>query len=476
MDDGTTYVEPVPTDPLEWMKLLEKRLNTDQRALSIYNDYYEGKHPLSFVTPKFRDAFGMSFQEFADNWCQVVPDAVEERLNVEGFRIGSSREADKRAWKIWQANQLDSESQLAHSEALINGRCYVLVWEDPDDEKVPVITVEHPTEMTLVSAAGDRRRRLAAMKRWIDDSGYVYGTLYLPDHVYKFQSEQKVRSTTITGTRRWVPRTMPTGETNILDNPLGKVPVVALENRPRLLTRGVSEIRNVIPIQAGINKLVMDMFVAAEFAAAPQRWATGLEVPKDPLTGQKMDMFKQMLDRFWLNPDADGKFGAFPTADLSNFATAIEMLVMHVASQSRTPPHYFNSFKGQFPSGESIKSAETGLVAKTRRKMRPFGEAWEQVMRLAFDVIGDRRARVTDSETIWADPESRSESEHIDALLKQKAFGVPDEILWEKAGYSPQEIERMKAINAALPPVEPTDPETTPEGRDAPGERSSRDG
>jgi hypothetical protein len=452
--DGMNY-EPVPTTPLEWMKRLEKKLNADQRDLSIYNDYYEGRHPLSFVTPKFRDAFGLSFREFADNWCQVVPDAVEERLNVEGFRVGSSAAADKRAWRIWQANQLDSESQLAHTEALINGRCYILVWEDPDDPKVPAITVEHPTEMALITASGNRRRRLAALKRWVDDSGYVFGTLYLPDGLYKFQSENKVRSTTLTGTRSWVPRQGVDAE---LDNPLGVVPVIPLENRPRLLGCGVSEIANVIPIQAGINKLVMDMFVAAEFAAAPQRWATGLEIPKDPLTGQPIEMFKTMLDRFWNNPDKEGKFGAFPTADLGNFVNVIEMLVMHVASQSRTPPHYFNSFKGQFPSGESIKSAETGLVAKTRRKMRPFGEAWEEVMRLGFLVIGDsRRARVTDSQTIWADPESRSESEHIDALLKQKAFGVPDEILWEKAGYSPLEIERMKAINAAAPPDDAPD-------------------
>jgi hypothetical protein len=121
------------------------------------------------------------------------------------------------------------------------------------------------------------------------------------------------------------------------------------------------------------------------------------------------------------------------------------MLVQHVASQTRTPPHYFY-LRGQFPSGESIKSAETGLVAKAKRKMRHFGEGWEEVIRLAFSVMNDDRADIVDAETIWGDPESRSESEHIDAVVKKLALGVPQQQLWEDADYTPQQIDRFHAM------------------------------
>jgi len=454
-----------PTTPLEWLAKLDKQLNRSQRALSIYDDYYEGRHPLAFATPKFRDAFGIAFREFADNWCDLVVDAVEERLNVEGFRLGANTEGDKRAWKIWQANQLDAESQLAHTEALINGRSYVLVW-DGDTPGVPSITVEHPTEMVCATAAGNRRIRTAALKRWLDDSGYIFATLYLPDGIYKFRSRAKLPTNRISSVSntRWVPREL-SSEVWPLPNPLGVVPVVPLHNRPRLLQPGVSEIAKVIPIQNAINKLVMDMIVASEFGAAPQRWATGLEVPKDPITGQPQEVFKTMLDRLWTTKNKDVRFGEFGATDLTNFTKGIELLVQHIASQTRTPPHYFY-LSGQFPSGESIKSAETGLVAKTRRKMRHFGEGWEEVMRLSFLVIGDRRrASVTDSEVIWRDPESRSEAQHMDAVIKLKLLNIPDEILWERAGMSPQEIGRMQLLRAeavasgeapAGPPVEPT--------------------
>ena len=54
------------------------------------------------------------------------------------------------------------------------------------------------------------------------------------------------------------------------------------------------------------------------------------------------------------------------------------MLIQHVAAQTRTPPHYLLGAMGSFPSGESLKATETGLVAKVRRKMLSFGEGWEE--------------------------------------------------------------------------------------------------
>lgn len=444
--------------PEWWLRRLETQLAARQAELRRYDEYYEGDHRLLFATAKFREAFAGLFSEFADNWCDLVVDAVEERLNVEGFRLGGKGDesGDKKAWSVWQANHLDAESQVAHTEALICGEAYTLTWAGQDGQ--PLITVEHPTEVVVAHAPGGRVRT-AALKAWVDDDGYRYATLYLPDGLFKFRSrsrpakvEESGRTRTVVGSRTtWEPREVD-GETWPLPNPLGVVPVVPLVNRPRMLRAGVSEIKKVIPLQDAINKLVADMIVASEFGAAPQRWATGLEVPTDPETGQPVAPFKSMVDRMLTSKRDGTRFGEFKATDLTTFVKAIEMLVQHVASQTRTPPHYFY-LSGQFPSGESIKSAETGLVAKARRKMRHFGEAWEETMRLAFMVTGDKgRSQVKDSETIWGDPESRTESEHIDAVVKQKALSVPDEMLWERAGYSPQEIERMKAIIAENPP------------------------
>ena len=37
------------------------------------------------------------------------------------------------------------------------------------------------------------------------------------------------------------------------------------------------------------------MVVASEYGAAPQRWATGIEIPVDPATGKQMPMFENLV-------------------------------------------------------------------------------------------------------------------------------------------------------------------------------------
>ncbi len=426
-----------PGSPLWWVRRLEKKLIERQKRIALYDDYYEGEHRMAFATTKWKNAFGEVFGEVRDNWCDLVVDAVEERLTVQGFRFGSDMAADSKAWDIWQANNMDAGSQLAHQEALINETSYVLVWYGGD---YPEITVEHPTQMIVEYESGSRTKRAAALKLWTDDDGFRLATLYLPDGLYKFRSKTK-RSIGSLGATQYVER--PHVDETVVKNPLGLVPVVPVHNRPRLIKPPQSEIKQVVSIQDGINKLLADMLVASEFGAARQRWATGLEVPIDPETGQPIAVFKPLVEAILTSADKDTKFGTFDATDLENFVKAIQVLVQHMASRTRTPPHYFY-LSGQFPSGESIKSAETGLVAKARRRMIHFGEGWEEAMRIAFLIHGDRRrALIRNTETIWADPESRSESEHTDAVMKKRALGVPLQQCWADLGYSPQQIERF---------------------------------
>jgi hypothetical protein len=442
--------------PEYWVEVLDNALTSRQQALSTFRAYYDGDQPLLFTTRKFQEAFGPLFKTFSDNWCQLVVDAVDERLRPEGFRIGTETKGDKKVWDIWQRNQLDADSQLAHTDALSLGDSYALVWPDDTVEKRAAVTVESAEQVICAKVKGDRRNRAAALKVWIEEDEYARATLYTPQGVYKLISKTKYpdgSGYSAAGYNRWEPREVP-GESFPINNPFGVVPVVPLINNPTMLGNwGISELVNVIPIQDAVNKLIADMIVASEFGAFRQKWATGLEIPVDPETNQKVDEYRAAIERMWTTPNEGSRFGTFEATDLQNFVTAIEMLVQHIASQTRTPPHYFY-LRGQFPSGESIKSAETGLVAKARRKMRWFGEAWEEVMSLALEVEGSKaiRKQAHTMETIWGDPESRTESEHVDAVIKQKALNVPDEILWEKVGYSPQEIDRMQALIAENPP------------------------
>ena len=475
----TTPDEPLiaPDTSLGWIARLERLLDARAPEARRFADYYDGQHPLFFATAKYRELFGQLFRGFADNFCGVVVDAVEERLDVQGFRFGTSAtidaadEADRDAWRIWQVNQLDAWSGNAHTEALVKGEAYALVSpfrNEWPDSRTPLITIEDALECVVETSPANRRVRLAALKRFRGDDDRLRATLYLPDRIEKYIERSSDRPVTnasqMTGLVtaptpvQWEPL-ITHGEPWPLENMLGMVPVVPLVNRPRLSGFGRSEIAPVTPIQDALNKLFTDMLVASEYGAFRQRWATGIEIPTDPQTGQPTEPYKTAIDRFISTAAPDARFGEFEQTDLATYVKAIETAVQHIATITRTPPHYLLGQSGTFPSGESLKATETGLVAKARRKMRHFGESWEDIIRLSFLALEDSRGKIMDSETIWADPESQAEAEHVDALVKMGSLRVPDEALWERWGATPQEVARWKAINASEPvPPAPVNP------------------
>lgn len=414
--------------PEEWRDYLLAQLASRTSTIALCESYYRGDHKLAFTTSQFRATFGNLFAAFSDNWCDLVVDASAERLRVEGFRFGDS-EADADAWAIWQRNGLDAESDLAHTEAIKLGCAYALV--GPDDDGKALIQIEAADKAIVALDPAGGRSRLAGLRDWTDEWGVEHCELYTPDaiSIWRRDSEYSDWQTDAGGG----------------SNPLGVVPLIPLANAPTLSDRlGRSDIERVIPLQNAVNKLCGDMIVASEFAAYPQRWATGIELPQNPDTGEKMSAnFLGGADRVWGVEAVDAKFGNFVVSDLTTYVRAIEMLIQHIAAQTRTPPHYLLGAMGSFPSGESLKATETGLVAKVRRKMLSFGEGWEAALRLAFSIEGQTaKAEEVDAETIWANPESRMVAETVDAAVKLEAIGVPRPALWEFIGASPQQIAR----------------------------------
>ncbi len=434
-----------------WLAVLEYRLRKWIKDTQIYRDYYDGKHNLMFVTEKFRRTFGDLLDALADNWCQLVVDVVAERLKVNGFRWGDETSGDAEAWAIWQANRMDAEDSVATTEALISGRSYALI--NPflaDGQRYPTITVEDPTQMIVAFEPGSRWERAAALKMWQDDYGATFATVYLPDGIYKFQATRPVDTKLIlpagVNVSKWAPREVGS-EAWPLPNPLGVVPVVPLVNRPRMMTPEASELKVVIPNQDAVNTLLASMMVAGELGAFKQRTLTGQKLDKDPVTGKYKEPFDVAQDRLLWTDNPQARFGVLEASDLGNYVVGIKNRVESMSAQTRLPAHYFGLI-GQWPSGEALRGAETGLVRLLGGKTLILGESKEEIIRLAFQAVGDPRGQDMSAETIWADPETRTQSELIDSLVKQMSMGVPTEVLWEKAGYTPQEIARMKNMRA----------------------------
>jgi hypothetical protein len=128
------------------------------------------------------------------------------------------------------------------------------------------------------------------------------------------------------------------------------------------------------------------------------------------------------------------------------------MTIQTLCSLSAVPAHYVlsNAATGGPSSAESIRSAESSLVAKVKRRMIGFGQAWEEAMRLALAVErGDVPTSAEAMETVWANPEVRNDAQAADAAQKKKDLGVPFRQLAEDLGYSPVQVERMLAERQA---------------------------
>jgi hypothetical protein len=455
--------------PGAWLESLDGRLTQDQRELGLYERYFDGHHRLRFATEKFRDVFGGLFGTFADNWCQIIVNASVERLQITGFRFGKDEQADSAAWDIWQRNNLDAASVLLHTEAIKVGRAYLLV--DPNSGD-PRITVEHPSQVIVAHAAGDRTQRLAGLKKWRGEDNYLYANVYLPEVVFKYRSKDPHNGDTTYTRANWIRRPDDPGGVN----PLGVVPIIPVYNDPSMMGGGQSDLKVAIPLQDAVNKQVLDMMVTSEAAAFPLRIGAGIEQPRDPITGELIPNpeLKLSQSKFMMVPEG-GSLTQLPAADLNNYVKPIEMLIQHLAAQTRTPPHYLLSSIIN-ASGDALKAAEAGLVSKVEKKILDFSDPWEEAMRLAFLAKDDpTRGREMAAHTMWRDPEKKSLSELADYGVKLRSIGVPYEFIWPTLGFTPEDIRRMKELTGlpdrpppgaitgdTLEPGTPAPPTSTP--------------
>jgi hypothetical protein len=426
--------------PDQWVVALDKQLRAQAQDAQRWSRYYEGTQPMSYMAPELAKEIGDRIRPVVLNWPRLVVDSLEERLDVEGFRYGPDATADARLWEWWQANDMDEQSQMGHVDSLAAARSFVIVGAG-DDAATPVITVESPEQVTVDF---DPRTRLirAAWKSWTDRAaGYDFGTLYLPDRTATyFRDTAAVRTSAGAG---W-------SEVDVDEHRMGRVPVVPLVNRPRVLAPlGVSELVDVVPLSDAACKVATDMMVSAEFHAMPRRWVVGMtEEDFRDAQGNKISEWSKVAGRIWASGalPSEVQIGQFPEANLSNFHETINSLAKLVASMAGLPAHALGMATDNPASADAIRSSEARLVKRAERRQRSFGGAWEQVMRLCLLVVdGDVPAESRSLATVWRDAATPTVAQKADAAVKTFQAGISTRRqAREDYGYSASQIARME--------------------------------
>jgi hypothetical protein len=436
------------SDDEKTINRLRYKLDQCQRELRVLNDYYEGQQKLIqlglAVPPALQGLVTII------NWPRIAVDTIEHRLDIEGFRLPGSEQADDRLWEVWQANGLDEESQLAHVDALALGRSYVTV-SSPDPERgegpFPLVRIESSLEMSHERDYRSGEIRMA-LKLSRDPDSLVrvpetVETLYLPDETLWYQS-------------------VPGSGRKLIDRDphrLGRPPVEVLLNRARVADRvGVSEMKDVLPLTDAACRALTNAQVATEVMATPARWVSGVSkgdfVDKD---GNVLDTWQAYLGVLKTTANPDAKFGQFDAAQLSNFDTIVNLYAHLVSAVTGIPTRFFGVNTANPPSAEGIRADESRLTRNAERKHRAFGGPWESVQRLVSRFMdGAWDPMLSNMETLWRDPSTPTQAQTADAVVKLVQAGVyPREYAWEKLGESAVTRSRLKQMFADQEAAQP---------------------
>ncbi|HTH52273.1 MAG TPA: phage portal protein [Pyrinomonadaceae bacterium] len=363
-----------------------------------FSRYYNGDHDLAFATEKFQNTFGTLFREFALNLCPVVCDAMRDKLRIRG--VGSAND-------IWSRSRMALRCGEVHKEALRSGDAYVIVW--PDAAGRATLFPNRAASIFVQYDDENAGQLLWAAKWWPTRDKHVRVNLFYPDRVERYVSKTETE-VLVADAKTFLPfsgvEMSPTragglrSDAATLSNPYGVVPVFHFANNADVGDLGRSELEAAIPIQDGLNKSVLDMLVAMEFAAYRQRWAAGIEIEFDA-DGKKVSPFKAGVEHLWMSENPQATFGDFAAADLEQFLKVKDSFRIDIASVTGTPLHYFLQESRGFASGVSLRQNETRFNAKVRDRQASFGQTWEDAMKFGLRIEG-----VTDPEfTVeWEDP------------------------------------------------------------------------
>lgn len=425
-------------DGVDLVRALDSDLRKQQLDLAFCDAYYEGQQPLRYMAPALVEEVGERISQLVINWPRLCVDAYENRSDIEAFRFRGDDSGDRDLWDMYQENGGDEQSQQVHLESLINGRGFVIVGSGDSPDATPVMTGEHPSQVT-VRRDPRSRKVVAGLKRWADDDGTARASLYQPD----------VNSPYVRRREGWVLDGEPDR------HGLGMVQVVPFLNHGRMLRQlGRSEFADVRPVADAANKMATDMMLSGEFHAIPRRLVVGMD-EEDFVDehGVKIDAWSALIGRLWMtNKDPkEVRVDQFPESDLAVFHNTIKVLAQ-LAAQLMFLPQDYMSFTSDNPtSADSLRSSESRLVKRVERMHTGWSGSWEDVQRLMLRIkrgVWDPRA--ASLETMWRDPSTPTIGQKADAVVKLASTTppiLPLEMAREELGFTDTQRARMRVMD-----------------------------
>jgi len=460
---------PELADLIQQVKKLSAELDKRVKRHERVEPYLEGNCPLPPAVQQARltKVYRYLMPVAEAPWGSLIVDSKTDRLEVAGLRDTDQSVADQIWDQVWQPNELEDESMLAHGAALLDGRCYATVWPGTSEDDPPDISLDDSTQMIVEFAPGSRRIRLGALRRW-QEGDQIYATLWRPEGIYKFQSP-KESGTTSTDT--WEQRTVP-DEDWPLPNFAGfgsVVPVVEVAVNRRLKSGSFpyarGEFEHCLGLIDRINLLTFLGLVIAFWMGFPLRTVIGEKIRREvlvdddgqPITDEAGKPKTKAVPPFELHPDSIAQFenpearlAEFKAADRRNLSIFGEL--QQLAVISKTPRHYF-PMEGGIANidTDTVNTFEGPMHAAVTKHKGGLGGSWTEVCRLGGLTLRNPLQLSRSASIRWKDHQFRSLAERADAVSKLKDVLPPVAIAEYALDASQDEISRWMSQEAANP-------------------------
>ncbi len=436
---------------------------TWQKNIVVARDYYDG-YQNTKLTERQKEflGFNLTDERFAFNYCATVVNAIVERMLVSGFTSATDETFTGWVWDIWQTNRMDALQRSTHQGAVLDGEYFIIVdWDD--DTGMPRFSLHPRYTDPVVDGTGfgckafypdddPTQPMVRASKRWtetiVNEGGKLTTsrrmTVYLPDHIKKYiaghADDDSGWIKLIEEGQPWpLPWVDNAGE------PLG-IPVIHFRNPGRR-----TELWDAMPIQDAINKTALDILAVADASGFPIRFSYGFYATTDGKAPEEDGSnYLKLSPGAWVGiPQTEARTENLEPADLGPMLLTLDSLIVKLAQVTDTPTSRFQVTR-QIAAEGTLKQQEGPLLAKVRARQVLFGNAWENAFYMARRLANHLASAGLNEdallETQWHPAETRDEKEHIETIgLKVEKLEIPLEQAWSEAGYSKEDIDRMRA-------------------------------
>lgn len=456
-------INPVEMAYLDW---LVSSVEAEQKSILESRNYYNGAQA-EFLTALVHDFLGLHEDNpFTLNVCETIVTAVANVLNVTSF--DTNEKADKEgnkaqsvwAQRVWEKNKMDSLQDVVHEFALADKETFVIVEWDPEMTLPRLVHNQRFIDVGVVSDGknGDGmgvwmvyenddiyQKPMYAVKQWVETIWNAGGvphtitrrTVYYADRIERFVYDNG-------GWQPFEDENVQAIQPNMdkQGTPLG-IPVIHFKNKGYR-----SEHWKAIPMQDAINKTLVDILAGNDLTAFKSFFAVGFIPTTDgkPLAADGSNAFS--IGPGVINGVANAKDGAtlqeIEGADMSPMMEVLIKLVTLTAQITDTPVSRF-VITAQIASEETIEAQNDALDKKAEDRRGLFGDGWSQVMSIARKITNFNTAEALNEEveftTTWRHDRTLKELGQ-----KREVLGIPQEQLWQEAGYTPEQIAVIKTM------------------------------